>query len=1409
MSANSLDCTHTTGLRLAVFYVAVIGCLGWMPATFALGQADTSPEAIREEAMSAFDQGQWEVAHRRLAELLSLDGTDVFLQMRYAATLLHDARLREEGIQRLAALADANKLQGEGWYWWGRAWMLQGEPELAESALLKALDQADKKAGWRDACSHALAQSRALPVTFPERQALRKLDAVDVPASSFHRYVQWERDGVRIMLAPKEIQSKLDKKSGVQSPVSFWRGEAELFYHSLGSKGSSGLDVHVATLDESKSFGDAVSLPDHVNSPWDEVNPVWDPSSQCLVFGSNRPGTVGGFDLFQTCREKGSWSTPKSLGPMFNSVHNELAYYPAGLGVSGWLVTGRQAAYGGVEVWEVELDGAPMVPVQLSTQWSVAGEAIPGTLRLSDAQSNQALAKVELDKERGQWSLVVGAGQVLRYEFTAYDGTTMEGTYAVPEADAPSLVTQNMVMTWVDGSPFLDARPLTQEAQPNPDLTWGWDVVHDQINTLVMEDWTPPMDKEVVQEATPASTKRKVIQFQSYPLWTEVQKEERAIAANVLSKHVTLAESGLPPAEEHATPSAFNKALEQAQKDLFSDAVMSVLSVAAKDVLLEEKPWEEALSEALDRAAALWPVGTLNLQEVGRKAQRLWARSGSLYDRGALPEVRNKQAVVGNGDWIEAPWRDGRVAALAEQWNQFERLDAPSAKLIWALANHPEVRSTWNDAWVKTETWNADAFRDSLEMIAARSDREAMGQTLSEIRTRLSILETIEPFGAWTAEDQMEAIREWKGMAMVAASHESTWGNGAPSGDSDVAHHVEDPATVVPAEGASQPAHPTMDHSKGTVGLTSNSEEPDEGNPWMTSLDEEWRSMWQDWQSNLDPLQPASGMAVVDRVDAASAWRDEWTTWISARLEDGGGMRPEALLKAAIQFVQKEAAQSSTENTSLEPAPHEIDLEMNKARTAMLAALEAGVRRASNAREATPWLEAAWVIASWESMPGWRSRSPEQIQAMVGEWPPVAERQLSELRVAWAQSVQRQLDAAPSAPDSEVPQDHVMDAPDHAEATPVVEGAHGVHLGWFRNPPQLELLPKGTKLEQESGQNGLSRWVLVLPEKASPREIQAIESWLMRQGVLDAYDVRRGADGWTAKTTEQANPTSSNQVVETPARNPDQEQHPGASNQSAAMAQQEWGADEVWTHGAPVALGDLRGTWYAVQVGAFRGVPEKPWIEKAGERLVYEPFPDGLARWYAGVRQDQAASEARKEELRAYPAFSDAFVVRLRNGVREAVLSDEGDVDVERVTVENGVQVHAKEEDAATVSEVAPDVSVDVPSNEDVTSTTRDLRGAETQASPALVAGDLKGVVPVLRWHIDIAKYYGTVPSEDVASLLFKAADWGVRSVQLFGQTTYFTRSLSDLGEAERLLEAIRSEGFPNATLVQEKGSGQ
>ncbi|MGB2423793.1 MAG: hypothetical protein ACPH97_03615, partial [Flavobacteriales bacterium] len=283
----------------------------------------------------------------------------------------------------------------------------------------------------------------------------------------------------------------------------------------------------------------------------------------------------------------------------------------------------------------------------------------------------------------------------------------------------------------------------------------------------------------------------------------------------------------------------------------------------------------------------------------------------------------------------------------------------------------------------------------------------------------------------------------------------------------------------------------------------------------------------------------------------------------------------------------------------------------------------------------------------------------------------------------------------------------------------------------------------------------------------------------------------------------------------------------------------------LWKHGAPVELGNLIGEWYAVQVGAFRGEPEKEWIEMAGERLVYEPFPDGLARWYAGVRQDEASARDRRQELVKFAPFQDAFVVRLRNGEREVIRPGEGsaadeadDAELARQELpEGGIDISEEPAEPRQALETVPGQADDTEddsqeaarvagilqkeaTNEagDAQSESNDGAIMKAEKAPAevypsreraaelaLQATRANEVNRPRSWHIDIAKYYGTVPSKDVASLLFRAADWGVKSVEIFGQTTYYSKSFNDLGQAEEVLESVRREGFLNARLVKEE----
>ena len=286
---------------------------------------------------------------------------------------------------------------------------------------------------------------------------------------------------------------------------------------------------------------------------------------------------------------------------------------------------------------------------------------------------------------------------------------------------------------------------------------------------------------------------------------------------------------------------------------------------------------------------------------------------------------------------------------------------------------------------------------------------------------------------------------------------------------------------------------------------------------------------------------------------------------------------------------------------------------------------------------------------------------------------------------------------------------------------------------------------------------------------------------------------------WRRRATRDARET---QPTSKEGSGEETDQNEGASQGDAQTG--DWGGDEVWAHGAPVQLERLRGEWYAVQVGAFKGAPKKAWIEKAGERLVYEPFDDGLARWYAGVRQDKEGADERLRELKRFAEFSDAFVVRLNNGVREVIRRARKTTWPNRHRVRRLKPLRAHRSGPNRKVPRAAATKDDDASNLAGSESSK-TQEPEAQAWPILAPTAGSAGERASTWHVDIARYYGTVPSKDVASLLFKAADWGVRSVELFGQTTHFSRTVQDLAEAERLLKDIQKEGFDNAVLVEEE----
>jgi Tol biopolymer transport system component len=107
-------------------------------------------------------------------------------------------------------------------------------------------------------------------------------------------------------------------------------GEGNLYFSSLRKGGKGGSDLYFA-----RRTGDGYAEPENLtalNSPEQDYAVTVSPDGQTMVFGSNRPGGSGDWDLYVSRRRDGQWQPPRNLGPRINSAFfdNQPRFTPDG-----------------------------------------------------------------------------------------------------------------------------------------------------------------------------------------------------------------------------------------------------------------------------------------------------------------------------------------------------------------------------------------------------------------------------------------------------------------------------------------------------------------------------------------------------------------------------------------------------------------------------------------------------------------------------------------------------------------------------------------------------------------------------------------------------------------------------------------------------------------------------------------------------------------------------------------------------------------------------------------------------------------------------------------------------------------------------------------------------------------------
>ena len=149
-----------------------------------------------------------------------------------------------------------------------------------------------------------------------------------------------------------------------------------MYFNCFDRQGRTGSDICVSTL-----VGGAWTEPEIVESvsmdEYVEVEPLLSPDGMQLYIMSNRPGGLGGTDIWVSNWIDGDWGEPTNLGAAINSPYSDHCLYFAGADwdVAYWTST-RPGGYGGNDIWMSErIDGVWQEAVNLGANVnSVASE---------------------------------------------------------------------------------------------------------------------------------------------------------------------------------------------------------------------------------------------------------------------------------------------------------------------------------------------------------------------------------------------------------------------------------------------------------------------------------------------------------------------------------------------------------------------------------------------------------------------------------------------------------------------------------------------------------------------------------------------------------------------------------------------------------------------------------------------------------------------------------------------------------------------------------------------------------------------------------------------------------------------------------------------------------------------------
>jgi len=141
-----------------------------------------------------------------------------------------------------------------------------------------------------------------------------------------------------------------------ESQPTFAADGKTIFFVSNRPGGLGGYDIWKTTMLEEGVFSEPVNLGKPINTTANEISPFFHPNGTTLYFASTGHRGMGGEDLFySTMNPDGSWNEPINLGYPINTIADEMGLIVNAMGDKAYIATNKKGGFGGLDIYWFEM----------------------------------------------------------------------------------------------------------------------------------------------------------------------------------------------------------------------------------------------------------------------------------------------------------------------------------------------------------------------------------------------------------------------------------------------------------------------------------------------------------------------------------------------------------------------------------------------------------------------------------------------------------------------------------------------------------------------------------------------------------------------------------------------------------------------------------------------------------------------------------------------------------------------------------------------------------------------------------------------------------------------------------------------------------------------------------------------